>query len=61
MVFGGENVETTTTTTLTMSQSTDNKMDDKIAGTDHSVKRQAFDDPYDVKIFYDHTFGTLRS
>jgi len=57
VVFGGENVETTTTTTFTMSQSIDNKMDDKITST-ITVFSAGFDDPYDVKIFYDHTFGT---
>jgi len=57
VVFGGENVETTTTTTFTMSQSTDNKMDDKVTST-ITLYSAGGDDPYDVKIFYDRTFGT---
>ena len=57
VLFGADNVETTTTATFTSSQATDDKVEDKITSTITLVS-QGLDDPYDVKIFYDNTFGT---
>ena len=57
VLFGGSNTATTTTTTFTTSQSIDNKSDDKLTST-LTLFSQGADDPYDVRIFYDCTFGT---
>lgn len=52
-----DNDETTTTATFSMTNTTDDKSDDKITSTVTFFSR-GVDDPYDVKIFYDCTFGT---
>ena len=57
LVGAEDNVETTTTTTLTTTQTTDNRSDDKVTTT-ITLFSQGNNDPYDVKIFYDRTFGT---
>lgn len=58
VLFGADdNVETTTTTTFTTTQTTDNKSEDKITTT-ITLFSQGNNDPYDVRIFYDRTFGT---
>jgi hypothetical protein len=57
VLFGGDNVETTTTATFTTTQTTDNKTEDKVVTTITLVS-EGLDDPYDVKIFYDNPFGT---
>jgi hypothetical protein len=57
VLFGDENEETTTTATFTMTNTTDDKSDDKVTST-VTFFSQGADDPYDVKIFYDCTFGT---
>ena len=58
VLFGADdNVETTTTTTFTTTQTTDNKSEDKVTTT-ITLFSQGNNDPYDVKIFYDRTFGT---
>lgn len=58
VLFGlADNEETTTTTTLTTSQSTDNRKDDKVS-CQVTLYSSGEDDPYDVKLFYDRTFGT---
>jgi hypothetical protein len=54
---GAENTETITTSTFTTSQSTDDKTDVKVTSTITLVS-SGHDDPYNVKIFYDNTFGT---
>jgi hypothetical protein len=58
VLFGiDDNDETTTTATFTMTNTTDDKSDDKITST-VTFFSQGVDDPYDVKMFYDRTFGT---
>lgn len=57
VIFGADDVETTTTTTFTSTQTTDNKSDDKVTTT-ITLFSEGDTDPYDVKIFYDCTFGT---
>jgi hypothetical protein len=58
VLFGvDENQETTTTTTYTTSETTDSKSEDKVTCT-ITLFSEGVDDPYDVKIFYDRTFGT---
>jgi hypothetical protein len=57
VLFGADNTETTTTATFTNTQSVDDKADDKITST-ITLFSTGLDDPYDVKIFYDNTFGT---
>jgi hypothetical protein len=58
VLFGAsDNTETTTTSTFTSSQATDDKADDKVTSTITLVSA-GHDDPYNVKIFYDRTFGT---
>jgi hypothetical protein len=58
VLFGADdNVETTTTTTLTMSQTIDTKSDDKLTST-VTFFSTGLDDPYDSLNFYDYTFGT---
>jgi hypothetical protein len=58
VLFGGaENTETITTSTFSTSQATDDKTDNKVTSTITLVS-SGHDDPYDVKIFYDRTFGT---
>lgn len=58
VLFGlADNQETTTTTTLTTSQTTDNRTDDKTS-CQVTLYSTGLDDPYDVKLFYDNTFGT---
>jgi hypothetical protein len=61
VLFGADdNEETTTTATFTMTTTTDDKTDDKVAST-ITFFSQGVDDPYDVKIFYDCTFGTYMT
>jgi hypothetical protein len=57
VLFGGSNTATTTTTTFTTSQAIDTKTDDKLTSS-LTLFSQGADDAYDVKIFYDCTFGT---
>ncbi len=57
VLFGADNLETTSTATFTNSSSTDSQMDDKITST-ITLFSEGLDDKYDVKIFYDCTFGT---
>ncbi len=57
VLFGGSNTQTTTTTTFTTSQTIDSKSDDKLTST-LTLFSQGADDAYNVKIFYDCTFGT---
>jgi hypothetical protein len=57
VLFGGDNVETTTTATFTTSQTTDDKTEDKIVSS-ITLFSEGLGDQYDVKIFYDCTFGT---
>jgi hypothetical protein len=58
VLFGADdNQETTTTATFTMTNTTDDKSEDKITST-ITFFSQGVDDPYDVKMFYDCTFGT---
>ena len=58
VLFGADdNQETTTTAIYSMTNTTDDKSDDKITST-ITFFSQGVDDPYDVKIFYDCTFGT---
>jgi hypothetical protein len=58
VLFGAsDNTETTTTVVLTNTASTDTKTEDKITSTFTFFSTGA-DDPYDVKIFHDRTFGT---
>jgi hypothetical protein len=57
VVLGADNVDTTTTATFTNSQSTDDKVDDKITST-VTFFSTGLDDPFDVKIFKDVTFET---
>ena len=61
VLFGvDDNDETTTTATFSMTNTTDDKSDDKITST-VTLFSQGVDDPYDVKIFYDCTFGTYMT
>ncbi|MGB7720144.1 MAG: hypothetical protein WBL65_09605 [Bryobacteraceae bacterium] len=57
VLFGADNLETTSTATFTNSSSTDSQTDDKITST-ITLFSEGLDDKYDVKIFYDCTFGT---
>lgn len=57
VLFGADNTETTSTSTLTNTVTTDDKSDDKLTSTITFVSED-LNDPYDVKIFYDCTFGT---
>jgi hypothetical protein len=57
VLFGADNVETTTTSVLTSTQSVDDKSDDKVTATVTFFSEGA-DDPYNVLLFYDNTFGT---
>jgi hypothetical protein len=58
VLFGADdNQETTTTATFTMTNTTDDKTEDKVTST-VTFFSQGVDDPYDVKLFYDCTFGT---
>jgi len=57
VLFGADNLETTSTATFTNTSSTDSQMDDKVTST-ITLFSQGLDDKYDVKIFYDCTFGT---
>jgi hypothetical protein len=57
VLFGGDDTETTTTGTLTNTQSIDTKTSEKLTSTITFFSEGA-NDPYDVKIFYDNTFGT---
>jgi hypothetical protein len=57
VLFGDPNVETTTTTTFTTSQSIDTRSEDKLTST-LTMNSEGVDDPYDIRIFYDCTFGT---
>jgi hypothetical protein len=57
VLFGADDSETTTTTTLTNSQTVDIKTDDRIVSTITFVS-EGLEDPYDVKIFKDFTFGS---
>jgi hypothetical protein len=58
VVFGGDdNVETTTSTTFTMSHTVDTKDEVKLTST-VTFFSQGLDDKYDAKNFYDYTFGT---
>jgi len=57
VIFGAPNLETVTTSTFTTTQTTDDKADDKITSTVTFFSEGA-NDPYNVKIFYDNTFGT---
>jgi hypothetical protein len=57
VLLGADNTETTTTAVFTTSHTTDNKTEDKITSTVTFFSEGA-DDAYDVKFFYDCTFGT---
>lgn len=57
VLFGDPNTETTTTSTFTTSQVVDDKSDDKLTST-ITLFSSGVDDSYDVKVFYDCTFGT---
>ena len=58
VLFGlADNQETTTVTTFTTATTTDARSEDKLTSTVTLVST-GLDDPYDVKIFYDNTFGT---
>jgi hypothetical protein len=58
VVFGGQdNTETTTTDSFTTTQTVDTSSDDKIVSTITMFSTGAAD-AYDIKIFYDNTFGT---
>jgi hypothetical protein len=57
VLLGADNTETTTTAVFTTSHTTDDKTDDKITSTVTFFSEGA-DDAYDVKFFYDCTFGT---
>ena len=58
VLFGlADNQETTTTTTFTTTQATDDKKEDKVS-CQVTLYSTGVDDPYDVKLFYDNTFGT---
>ena len=58
VLFGAdEDVETTTTTTLTISHTIDTKDEVKLTST-VTFFSGGLDDPYDSKNFYDYTFGT---
>jgi hypothetical protein len=57
VLFGSDDTETTTTGTLTSTQSIDTKMGEKLTSTITFFSEGA-NDPYDVKILYDNTFGT---
>ncbi len=57
VLFGGSNVETTTTMTFTTAQTTDTKTDFKVTNS-VSLVSQDTTDPFDVLVFTDRTFGT---
>jgi hypothetical protein len=56
VLFGDDNTETITTTTLTTTHSEDDKTESKLTATITMVTADA-NDAYDVKCFYDRTFG----
>ena len=58
VIFGAPNMETTTTMTVTVSQSSDVQTDEAITNT-ATFFSQGPDDPYDVFVFYDRLFGTF--
>ena len=58
MLFGGSNVATTTTMTLTNIQSSDVQTEEKVTNSVALFSHDATD-PYDGLIFYDRTFGTF--
>lgn len=57
VLFGTDNIDTTTTATFVTTQTTDDTATDKTSTTITMVST-GLDDPYDISLFYDNLFGT---